>query len=125
MRSIALVLVLLAAPAAAQEPIDCAIAASTVEMSYCATLDFEAADADLNEAYAAAIDVAQGYEGDQEASLREAQRAWIEFRDRACEAEALLFEGGTAQPMTGTACLARLSEERAEHLWSYADMGSY
>lgn len=122
MRSIALTMALAAAPAAAQD-VDCATAETTVELSYCATLDFEAADAALNEAYAAAVAVARGYEGAQEEYLRDAQRAWIAFRDAACEAEAMLFEGGTAQPMTGTACMARLSEERAEHLWAYAEMG--
>jgi uncharacterized protein YecT (DUF1311 family) len=117
------VLLLAAAPAAAQD-VDCAAATSQVEMTYCATLDFEAADAGLNEAYTAAIEVARDFGGPQEDLLREAQRAWVAFRDAACSAEGSLYEGGTAQPMVGTACMARLSEARTEDLWSYVDQGS-
>ena len=80
MRSLLILAALLPLPALAQD-VDCATAETTVEMSYCASLDFDAADADLNQAYGAAMETAQGYDGDQEALLRDAQRAWIAFRE--------------------------------------------
>lgn len=115
-------LLLLPLPTLAQD-VDCATAETTAEMSWCASLDFDAADAYLNEAYGAAMETAQAYDGDQEGLLRDAQRAWIAFRDAACSAEGSLYEGGTAQPMMGTICLTRLTDARAEDLWLFADGG--
>jgi uncharacterized protein YecT (DUF1311 family) len=51
-----------------------------------------------------------------EESLREAQRAWVTFRDLACEVESLVAEGGSMQPMIYSACLTTLTEERTDAL---------
>jgi uncharacterized protein YecT (DUF1311 family) len=109
MAAASVLLLLLPAPALAQE-VDCAAATATVELSFCASQRLEAADAALNYAYEAAVAAARGYEGGQEALLREAQRAWIAFRDAACSAEGSLYEGGTMQPLVGTDCLVRLTD---------------
>ena len=74
----------------------------------------DALDAALNAAYAAAVARVEG--GPQEALLRDAQRAWIAFRDAACDAEASLYEGGTFQPVAGTECRTRLTQARTGDL---------
>ncbi len=118
-------LLLLPLPALAQGGVDCANTSIQAELNTCAALDYEAADAELNAAYAAAMEVARSYDGQQEALLRDAQRAWIAFRDAACSAEASLVEGGSMQPMVGSGCLARVTRERTEDLRSYAEVGGY
>lgn len=118
-------LLLVPLPALAQGDVDCATTSVQAELNFCAALDYEAADAELNAAYAAAVEVARGYDGQQEALLRDAQRAWIAFRDAACSAEASLVDGGTMQPMVGSACLARVTLERTEDLRAYAEAGGY
>lgn len=124
-------LCLLAGPAMAETPqIDCATAEVQVEMTWCAEQDWIAADADLNDAYAAARramqDIDAGLpdaEQGAEAYLRDGQRAWIAFRDASCAAEGYMMHGGSAEPMVIYGCWARLSAERAGDLWMLASGG--
>ena len=125
--ALALMLSLLPLAAAAQE-VDCENAVAQVEMTYCAEQDWVAADADLNEAYTAAMammkDIDTGLPRDQRGAatfLRDGQRAWITFRDAACAAEGYMMHGGSAEPMVIYGCYARLTETRAADLWMVAE----
>ena len=117
-----LLLACLSLPATAQE-IDCENAVTQQDMNQCAYADWEAADADLNAAYKRALDLLTEWDavlpedeqGGAEA-LREAQRAWIPFRDRACEAEGYAMKGGSAEPLLVYGCMRLLTEERTAHL---------
>lgn len=108
--------------------IDCSEAQTQVDINTCARLDFEEADSNLNYAYKAAmarmteIDTAGPDTGAAEA-LREAQRAWIGFRDLACASEGWSVHGGSIEPMVVLQCLARLSTARADDLWSLSEEG--
>nr|WP_223877819.1 lysozyme inhibitor LprI family protein [Histidinibacterium aquaticum] len=89
-------------------------------MNACAARDYEAADTMLNAVWGEAIAAARsGGLGDE---LLDAQRAWLPFRDAACEAEAALFAGGSMAPMVRSFCLARLTEQRTEDLRLFADL---
>jgi len=122
---------LLATTAFADDQPDCVDPQIQMEMTYCAGVDYEKADADLNamwpdvvaaakanDEYVAEMARERGVPTTLEA-LRTAQRAWIKFRDAQCEYEAYDVFGGTAQPMVGSLCLARLTRERIQVL-SYA-----
>ena len=124
-----LLLAALLAPFAVQaQQVDCARGdLNQVELNFCAGEELELADEELNFAYrlalteAKAIDAQNAAAGIEmpvplEEALRQAQREWVDFRDDACAAEALLVQGGTAQPMVGTLCLARLTRTRTEDL---------
>lgn len=104
---------LLALTSAEPARAECADAVTTVEMRACAAQEYEAADAELNAVYAqvkaAVSKEVMGY-------VREAQRAWIPFRDAACSAEAAPYAGGTIQPQIGTDCKTRLTQRRADDL---------
>lgn len=122
-RLIAAILALLASPAAAQ-PIDCANALAQQDLNACARADWEAADADLNAAYKHAIVLLESWdarlpaaERGGVAALRNAQRAWITFRDNACAAEGFAMKGGSAEPLVIYGCMRVLTQERAAHLW--------
>ena len=95
------------------------------DLNDCTALAYEAADEELNLAYGAALGAARQFdswpEGRAEATLRAAQRAWVAFRDAACEAEAALWDGGSAQPMIRSGCLERLTLQRTDDLWAYAE----
>jgi uncharacterized protein YecT (DUF1311 family) len=99
------------------------------EMNYCAAQDFERADAELNAEYRRAIAAAQAtdreeatyrVEGDnrpgEEATLREAQRAWVAFRDAHCRLEGYEARGGSMEPMLYSGCLATLTRARTTEL---------
>ena len=120
--ALALGLALFALPATAQD-VDCANAQAQVEMTYCAEQDWMTADTALNDAYRAAMAAMKRVDAGLEAkdrgavvNLRDAQRAWITFRDAACAAEAYPMHGGSAEPMVIYACRARLTDQRAADL---------
>ena len=114
---------LLLAGAAHGQQVDCANAIAQVELTLCAEQDWLAADAALNAAYKLArqamrdIDAAlPEHERGAEAHLRDAQRAWVTFRDAACAAEGYQMHGGSAEPMVIYGCRARLTQQRATDL---------
>ncbi|MEZ5797491.1 MAG: lysozyme inhibitor LprI family protein [Paracoccaceae bacterium] len=118
----ALCLILVAGPAAAQE-VDCANAMAQAELNQCAYQDWQQQDAALNAAYGRAVALLKEWdaglpeaERGGRAALQEAQRAWIIFRDKACEAEGYAMHGGSAEPLLVYGCMARLTEDRTRQL---------
>ncbi len=118
---------LLPVAAPAQE-VDCASAEAQVELTYCAEQDWMRADAVLNDAYQVALAVLTSVDAGLEAqdrgavvNLRNAQRAWITFRDAACAAEGYQMHGGSAEPMVIYGCRARLTEARTADLQAIGD----
>ncbi|MDT8856110.1 lysozyme inhibitor LprI family protein [Paracoccaceae bacterium Fryx2] len=118
----ALAALLLAQPAAAQE-VDCEAAEVQMELTFCAEQDWNAADKALNVTYKAARDVMRNIDAGlpearrgAEMQLRDAQRAWVTFRDATCSAEGYAYHGGSIEPMVIYACRARLTWQRAEDL---------
>ena len=127
-RPVTFVLACLASlPAWAQE-VDCANAMAQQDLNQCAYADWEAADADLNAAYQGAMAILRGWDeaaapGDQggAVALRDAQRAWITFRDAACAVEGYPMRGGSAEPLLVYGCMRQLTEERTAHLVGFVD----
>lgn len=98
-------------------------------MNECAHMDWQAADKDLNLVYKRAKTAARRIDeyldsGQKPAAimLRDAQRAWIPYRDQACEVESTVMRGGTMQPLLRWVCMARLTRERTKDLRFFADM---
>ncbi len=110
------------------QKLDCTSPQTQSAMNQCAGLAFQDADIALNDAYGDAVAVASdgGDDGGSEERLRAAQRAWIEYRDLACEAEAPSSPmAGSMQPMLYSYCLERLTNARTEDLRSFiATQGS-
>jgi len=115
-------LALLPLPATAQN-VDCDNAQMQIEINFCAEQEWIAADEDLNAAYRGArahmrtidADLPANLRG-AEVQLRDAQRAWVTFRDAACAAEGFALRGGTAEAMVIYFCLARLTLQRTADL---------
>ena len=127
MRGLALLLALLPGTALA---LDCNTASTQSDMILCAAEQHAKADYALNDAYKAALAKAKSVDGwlaqsGQSATqtLREAQRAWITYRDLACMAEALPYDGGSIQGLIHTNCLARLTIQRTEDLRDFSREG--
>ena len=103
-----------------------AIATFALGASAAARLDeAQKADAALNAAYQTAMELLSG---DRKKALRNAQRAWITFRDSACTFESFLkgsehpnwIEQQT-KPALDVQCIRRLTLERIAHLRRYTD----
>ena len=114
-------LLVLAAPAAAQDW-NCKDPALPQQgMNHCAHEDYLDADAQLNATYQEVVAFLRTLpprpDGtDEVEGLREAQRAWIAYRDLACVAEGVSFRGGTMEPLIVSSCLARLTRDRTGDL---------
>ena len=115
---------LAAAPARAETPeVDCDNPQVQMEMTYCAEQDWKEADAELNAAYGEAMETMRRIDADLPTDqadaanmLRDAQRAWITYRDKACAAYGYLAHGGTMEPMLIYQCNADLTAQRTEEL---------
>jgi uncharacterized protein YecT (DUF1311 family) len=120
---------------AAQEPQwNCADPQNQSEMNACAAIDFERADAELNSEYRAAIAHAREVdrtetriEGDdrpgEEATLREAQRAWVAFRDAHCRLQGYEARGGSMESMLYDGCRAEVTRARIAQLRAPSAVG--
>ena len=95
-----------------QDP--CANAKTTAEMRDCAGKEYKQADVELNRVYKQLISKL-GDEG-HKAALKNAQQAWIRYRDTNCEYEGYLNRGGTIYPVIYTGCLTRMTKERTTEL---------
>lgn len=115
----ALVVIALTLPAAAEE-IDCRAPQAQTDMTLCAQADFDAADQRLNALYG---EIRQRLTGEDAklARLREAQRAWIAYRDAECAFRSSAVEGGSAQPMVEAQCRAEKTIGRNAELEAYLD----
>ncbi len=84
-------------------------------MNVCASYRFELADKALNEQYKQ--NLAALKEQAAQTRLREAQRAWIIFRDKDCLADTgPREESGSIWPLLHFSCLAKHATRRTEDL---------
>jgi uncharacterized protein YecT (DUF1311 family) len=100
-------------------------------MNACAAIEFERADAALNAAWpeviagAREMDSEINREFDQaptsEQVLREAQRAWVTFRDAHCTYEGHEARGGSMESLIFNGCRARVTRERIAQLRPQAE----
>lgn len=81
-----------------------------------AAASFKKADAALNATYSELMAQLSGASGQK---LRVAQRAWLAFRDAECAYQGSAVEGGSAQPMVVSSCMAALTEDRVQQLRGY------
>jgi uncharacterized protein YecT (DUF1311 family) len=121
-RATLLALTCLGAPALAQE-IDCANTSIQLELNFCAEQDWMDADAELNRVYKAVM--AEMKAMDQSlppelqgaaTTLRDAQRAWIAFRDTNCNLAGYPMRGGSAEPLLIYGCLRQMTLDRTRQL---------
>ncbi len=97
-------------PQAAGGDSDCSGRKSQLEEDACHLAAYEGADRRLNEAYGRIMAAWGPFPTCQE-KLRDAQRAWIRFRDAQCA-----YEGAAGYKGRTTECLRELTEERVRRL---------
>jgi uncharacterized protein YecT (DUF1311 family) len=93
----------------------CAGAESQGEMNICWGKKYKAADAKLNEAYRQLVAM---LDDEQKAQLKEAQTAWLKYRDSNCEFVADEYKGGSMRPMIHAICLEEVTRNRTDELKS-------
>jgi uncharacterized protein YecT (DUF1311 family) len=108
------------------------------QMDECAAFEYKQADEHLNKVYRKAVqymtdDLARAQKGSNQkqikyeettiASLKEAERTWISYRDIQCKAAAQQYEGGSMAPMIYSQCLTTVTEHRTADLKSIYEDG--
>lgn len=106
-------------------PPECAKPVTQQAMNYCAALEWEEADAELNRQWretatemrrldqvAAPDDGRSGY-FDQ---LLSGQRAWLVYRDHHCASQGYLARGGSMEPLLIATCKTDLTRARTVQL---------
>src|SRR5256885_10303883 len=91
----------------------CANASSQADMNDCWGREYKAADATLNQVYRQLVALTDDEEKSQ---LKEAQRAWLKYRDANCDFVADQYKGGTMRPMIYAICLEDMTRNRTAEL---------
>ncbi len=119
---------LIASSAFADELPDCTSPMDQYSMTYCAGVEYDVADHELNALWPEVVAAAKQHDeyiAEQARSmgvptafeaLLAAQRAWLKFRDAECDYQSYAFFGGSGQPMVGSLCLAEVTRERIDQL---------
>ena len=112
--AIVMVLLFFVGSASGQEkPPPCSDLDTQTEMNICAGKEYKAADASLNRMYQQLVKM---LEPEEKSKLKEAQTAWIKYRDTNCEFVADQYKGGTIRPMIYGLCLADVTRNRTAEL---------
>ena len=91
----------------------CANAQSQAQMNDCAGKEYKAADAALNQVYRQLVAM---LDDEEKSQLKEAQTAWLKYRDLNCDFVADQYKGGTIRPMIHGLCLADVTKNRTNEL---------
>jgi len=91
----------------------CADPQSQAEMNICARNKYQAADAELNQVYRKLVSI---LDNEEKAQLKDAQTAWLKYRDANCSFVADQFKGGSMRPMVAGLCLADMTKNRTIEL---------
>lgn len=102
---------LVTAPASAANACDNAYTQTDINKCMAAELSVE--DGKLNRSYS---DLQRLLNANEKKQLKTAQRAWIDFRDKACKFSARSFSGGSAYSMASNSCLATYTQQRRMQL---------
>jgi len=104
---------------------------STLGMMSCLLKERDVWDEQLNEAYGLARDTARFLDKEdleffpefavRDTQVRDAQRAWIAYRDAKCDMEYGLWGSGSMRQIIGADCLMQMTARRTLELRAYAD----
>jgi uncharacterized protein YecT (DUF1311 family) len=120
MRQAIFILLLLSLSAHGQTEGDCS--GNTIEIEQCMQTNMQKVESELNAVYIRAIrDLSAPDEpflprSRAQKALREAQRAWVTFRKKNCDAVYTLNSGGTIRGMRYVACMKRHAEARIKEI---------
>jgi uncharacterized protein YecT (DUF1311 family) len=112
--------------ARADDAPDCDNQVTQMDMTACAGIDYEKADAELNAVWKEAKKKAEDNDVEHSAELKgeakallAAQRGWIAYRDGHCAVSGFEARGGSLEPMLVALCRAEMTRARTQELQDY------
>jgi uncharacterized protein YecT (DUF1311 family) len=91
----------------------CADAQTQADMNICWGNEYKKADTKLNQTYQ---QLAAMLDDDEKTQLKNAENAWLKYRDTNCEFVADQYKGGSIRPMIAAICLADVTSNRTTEL---------
>ena len=91
----------------------CSDVNTQAEMNICAGKEYKAADATLNRVYQQLVAM---LDAEAKTQLKEAQTAWIKYRDANCDFVGDQYKGGSIRPLILGLCLADVTKNRTAEL---------
>jgi uncharacterized protein YecT (DUF1311 family) len=91
----------------------CAKPVTQYEMNQCAGKAYRAADETMNQVYRKLVAMLDEVE---KAKLKEAQVAWLKYRDTNCEFVGDQYAGGSIRPLIQATCLKDMTNHRTTEL---------
>jgi uncharacterized protein YecT (DUF1311 family) len=125
MRCHSLIPLLLCIPAMAHAKPDCEKAIATPDVNACARTEFEAIEKKLNDTYRQVLKSLNKPDerGVSYSKIRKdlvgAQKAWVVFRQKDCDAVFTFHAGGTIRTAMYLGCMQRHAENRIKDLAAY------
>jgi uncharacterized protein YecT (DUF1311 family) len=96
-----------------QKPKPCEDAQTQADMNICWGNEYKKADATLNKTYQQLVTMLDEAE---KAQLKNAENAWLKYRDANCEFVGDQYKGGSIRPMIVAICLADVTNNRNAEL---------
>src|SRR5215467_10826975 len=96
----------------------CDAAQNQIDMDECTGKEYKAADAALNRVY---NQLMSKLEGEHKTKLKDAELAWIKYRDANCDCATFLNLGGTIYPTVNNICLTTMTNNRTKELKGILD----
>ncbi|MBW4789527.1 lysozyme inhibitor LprI family protein [Alcaligenes faecalis subsp. faecalis] len=108
----------LMASASSVQAADCGSMTNQNAMNQCFSNEYKNSDAELNKLYK---EIGNRLKDDADTlkALRNAQRAWISFRDAECDFAAINTQGGSIHSMLITTCRNELTQARIKNFNTY------
>jgi uncharacterized protein YecT (DUF1311 family) len=111
--SLLIVAIALSISVSGQKTKPCATTQTQAEMNICWGNEYKKADAKLNQTYQ---QLAAMLDDEQKTQLKNAENAWIKYKDADCEFAADQYKGGSIRPMIAAICLADVTNNRTTEL---------
>lgn len=116
--------------AGSAQALDCANAITTPEINECASIEKDKVEAKLNDTYKKALAFLDNSDplikedaAKAKAKLKEAQRAWIKFRETDCDAIYSFNASGTMRTVLWIGCMQSHAEQRINELNNFMEGG--
>jgi len=117
MRKIIIALALLYSPVALSDDFNCENAVSTPEINYCAGLDLEKAENEMNIYFLRSKDQ-QKHDPELIPTMEAAQVAWANYVEAHCDSIYTMWRDGSIRGAMSLTCKTNLTQQRTHDLWT-------
>ncbi|TEW42685.1 lysozyme inhibitor LprI family protein [Psychromonas algicola] len=102
---------------ALSDDFDCSQAMTTPQINYCAGVELEKAEAEMN-TYLTKSKEHNGHDMELIKSIEVAQKAWTNYANAHCDAIYTQWRGGTIRGLMSLSCKTKVTKQRTHEIWA-------